>query len=187
VPKLIRAKSGISWLFQRLPNSHRPKIGHKDRCQKPARGWIREGQTVIGDHEAATLLARHHGLENLPRRDTCRATSPDGPPLPPVVPTPRTLGTAPEDSRAYEGRVSFHLIAAWDSTAPKFLARRRSSLIFHLSRGISAAFTRGFSLAVSFEEYPRRSPTARMRSTNSVLTSEARGGSPVLGHTRGQD
>jgi hypothetical protein len=37
-------------------------------------------------------------------------------------PTPRaTAGTAPEDSRAYEGRVSFHLIAVCGETVPLFL------------------------------------------------------------------
>jgi len=35
--------------------------------------------------------------------------------------TGATAGTAPKDSRAYEGRVSFHLIAVCGKTVPLFL------------------------------------------------------------------
>jgi hypothetical protein len=61
VPKPVQQNPVISWLFQRLPNCHRHKIGHKGRCQKPACGGIREGRMIIGDEGAAAPLACRHG------------------------------------------------------------------------------------------------------------------------------
>jgi hypothetical protein len=78
--KEVQLNPTISWLFQRLPNCHRHKIGHKGRCRKPDAAGDAEGRTVIGGYGGCDLLARCYDPENLPRTDL-GATSPDGNPF----------------------------------------------------------------------------------------------------------